>query len=282
MEGLSATKKVGTINTQQQSIIAAKNEELSVVTYNCCGLTASLHDIEQLCAMYHIIFLHETWLAKQTLDKLTDISDNHFACGTAEVDYTKGITSGRPYGGAAILWNKKLNAKIFMNQDQSIIGLEQWFPNVVPRGLPYHAAKRQCCTTVNIKRKLIFGVAEQRSADQRWADYHILRSRSSPDFLELSPSPTTIQKIFNSKWIQKIGKMHTKMPHFFSINSVQILSRSSFWSALHSGSNPKWTKFAIVRIQSIFAADPHLHAAELKKLDSDKSESSENKQLSRS
>ena len=98
---------------------------MSVVTYNCRGLTASLHDIEKLCAMYHIIFLQETWLAKQTLDKLTDdISDNHFACGTAEVDYTKGITSGRPYGGTAILWNKKLKAKIFMNQDQSIIGLE--------------------------------------------------------------------------------------------------------------------------------------------------------------
>ena len=40
-------------------------------------LSASLHDIEQLCAMYDIIFLQETWLAKQTLDKLTDISDNH-------------------------------------------------------------------------------------------------------------------------------------------------------------------------------------------------------------
>ena len=106
MEGLTTTKKVGTINTQQQLTMAAQNEELSVVTYKCRGLTASLHDIEQLCAMYHIIFLQETWLAKETLDKLTDISDNHFACGTAEVDYTKGITSGRPYGRTAILWKK--------------------------------------------------------------------------------------------------------------------------------------------------------------------------------
>ena len=106
MEGLSAAKKAGTINTQQQSTMAAKTEELSVVTCSCRGLTASLHDIEQLCAMNHIIFLQETWLAKQTLDKLTDISDNHFACVTAEVDYTKGITSGRPYGRTAILWKK--------------------------------------------------------------------------------------------------------------------------------------------------------------------------------
>jgi len=94
--------------------MAAKIEELSIVLSWLVSI--SLHDIEQLCAMYHIIFLQETWLAKQTLDKLTDISDNHFACGTAEVDYTEGITSGRPYGGTAILWNKKLYAKIFMNQ----------------------------------------------------------------------------------------------------------------------------------------------------------------------
>jgi len=63
-------------------------------------------------------------LRTNALDKLTDISDNHFAYGTAEVDYTKGITAGRPCGGRTILWNKKLIAKTFMNQDQSIIGLE--------------------------------------------------------------------------------------------------------------------------------------------------------------
>ena len=31
---------------------------------------------------------------------------------------------------------------------------------IVPRGLPHRAAKRQCCTAVNIKRRLIHGVAE--------------------------------------------------------------------------------------------------------------------------
>ena len=78
----------------------------------------------------------------------------------------------------------------------------QWFPNAVPRhdtvtrGLLYRAAKRQCCTTVNIKQRLIHGVAEQRSADQRWEDCHIMLSRPSPDFWNLSPSPTTVQQFF--------------------------------------------------------------------------------------
>ena len=97
--------------------MAAKIEELSVVTYNCRGLTASLHDIEQLYAVYHIIFLQETWLAKQTLDKLTDISDNHFACGTAEVDYTKGITSGRPGVGNLFSTAYRFETEIFSRTD---------------------------------------------------------------------------------------------------------------------------------------------------------------------
>ena len=46
-------KNAGTINTYQQAIMAPKNEEFSVVTYNYHGLAASLHEIEQLCALYH-------------------------------------------------------------------------------------------------------------------------------------------------------------------------------------------------------------------------------------
>jgi len=65
---------------------------------------------------YYIIFLHGTRLAKKTLQNLTDINDNHFTCGTAEVNNAKGIAAGRPYGGTAILWNKELNAKTFVIQ----------------------------------------------------------------------------------------------------------------------------------------------------------------------
>jgi len=109
----------------------------------------------------------------------------------------------------------------------------------VPRGLPYRAAKRQCCTTVNIKRRLIFGVAEQRSANQRWADYHMLRSRSSPDFFELSKSNHS-PKIFQVQ----------KCTISFPLTQSKSCPDPKFWSALHSGSNPNSTKFAIVRIQS--------------------------------
>ena len=66
--------------------------------------------------------------------------------------------------------------------------------------------------------------------NQRWADCHILRSRSSPDFLKLSPSPTTVQIFFKykvqvqmkSNKLEKRSLFATKMSHFFSNNSDQI------------------------------------------------------------
>ena len=38
-------------------------------------------------------------------------------------------------------------------------------PNAMPWGLPHRAAKQQCGNSVNINRRLILGVVEQRSAD---------------------------------------------------------------------------------------------------------------------
>jgi len=80
-----------------------------------------------------------------------------------------------------------------------------------------------------------------------------------------------------------------KCPISFPLTQSKSCPDPKFWSALHSGSNPNSTRFAIVwiqstpiQVQSISAADPHSHAAEFRKVDSDKSESSENKQLSRS
>lgn len=56
-----------------------------------------MFDIKQLCAK-HPIILQETCLVKQSLHKLMDINDGHFARRTAEVHYEHaGITTGRPY-----------------------------------------------------------------------------------------------------------------------------------------------------------------------------------------
>ena len=97
--------------------------------------------------------LQETWLTKQTLDKLNDISDSHLPAGTYVIDCADGVINGRPHGGTAILWSKALNASIFYNDDKSIIGLklsdsvsDYYFINAY---LPY------CCTT-NIDKYLSY------------------------------------------------------------------------------------------------------------------------------
>jgi len=44
---------------------------LSLATYNCRGFKSSMPDVQKLLNGYQIIFLQETWLAKQQLDNLS-------------------------------------------------------------------------------------------------------------------------------------------------------------------------------------------------------------------
>jgi len=52
---------------------------LSLVTYNCRGFKSSMLDVQNLSNDYQIIFLHETWLAKQQLDNLSCLGVSHFS-----------------------------------------------------------------------------------------------------------------------------------------------------------------------------------------------------------
>ena len=86
-------------------------------------MSFSLQEVQKLCEDYHIILLQETWLAKQNLCSLSTISENHYACGIAVVDYESGLQIGRPHGGTAILWDKSLDASTLKANDESIVGL---------------------------------------------------------------------------------------------------------------------------------------------------------------
>ena len=72
---------------------------------------------------YQIVFLQETWLAKQQLDNLSCLSVSHFAFGRADYDFNDGLVHGRGHGGTAIYWSKNLKVSSFSNCDGSIIGL---------------------------------------------------------------------------------------------------------------------------------------------------------------
>ena len=100
---------------------------LSLVTYNCRGFKSSVPDVQKLLNDYQIIFLQETWLAKQQLDNLPCLSVSHFAFGRADYPFNDGLG----HGGMAIYWSKNLKASHFSNCDGSIIGLRVFFKKSV-------------------------------------------------------------------------------------------------------------------------------------------------------
>ena len=67
--------------------------------------------------------LQETCLAKQNLDFLNSINNQHYSYGINSFSCETKLHSGRPYGGTAILCNKQLQAFTFSNHDNTIIGL---------------------------------------------------------------------------------------------------------------------------------------------------------------
>jgi len=95
---------------------------LSLATYKLRGFKFSMPDVQKLLNDYQIIFLQETWLAKQQLDNLSCLSVSHFAFGRADYDFNDGLV----HGGTAIYWSKNLKASAFSNYDGSIIGLRAY------------------------------------------------------------------------------------------------------------------------------------------------------------
>ena len=79
------------------------NIELKVVSFNCRSLSSSLKENKTLCKTFYIIFLQETWLAKQNFDFLNSFNNQHYSYGISSFSYETKLHSGRPYGGTAIL-----------------------------------------------------------------------------------------------------------------------------------------------------------------------------------
>ena len=67
--------------------------------------------IKELLTKTDILFLQEFWLLESTLHKLQTLPSD-FLCAAISGVEPGEILKGRPYGGAAILWNKSLNADV--------------------------------------------------------------------------------------------------------------------------------------------------------------------------
>jgi len=106
--------------------------DLSLATYNCRGFKSSMPDVQKLLNDYQIIFLQETWLAKQQRDNLSCLGVSHFAFGRADYDFNDGLVDSRGHDGTAIYWSKNLKASSFSKCVDSIIGLRLKVTRVYP------------------------------------------------------------------------------------------------------------------------------------------------------
>jgi len=90
---------------------------LSLATYNCLGFKSSMPDLQRLFNDYQIVFILETWLAKQEVENLSCLSVSHFAFGRADYDFNDGLVHSQGHGGTAIYCSKNLKASSFSKCD---------------------------------------------------------------------------------------------------------------------------------------------------------------------
>ena len=117
---------------------------IRTVSYNCKNFISSVDEIRELCQVFDVIFLQETWLMDSELYKLSQVDSNFLAQGVSSMDTSNQLIRGRPYGGLAILWSKHLGCQckpvifkdnnMFMALEISVAGVKHLFINVY---LPY-------------------------------------------------------------------------------------------------------------------------------------------------
>ena len=80
---------------------------LSLASYNSHGHGAGRWEyIQKLSKQSDIILLQEHWLFEKQIDSITDHVEGIGVVGVSGMNETE-LVYGRPYGGCAILWNKK-------------------------------------------------------------------------------------------------------------------------------------------------------------------------------
>jgi len=85
--------------------------QLSILSLNCHGFNmGTLCYLRDKCSMFDIMLLQETWLSNESSKKLDDISSdfNVIHSSAMENKMHDEYLSGRPFGGTAVLYNKRL------------------------------------------------------------------------------------------------------------------------------------------------------------------------------
>ena len=96
-----------------------------MLQFNCYNIKSSLQDIYELCKIYDVIFIQETWLLDFELSMLSNIYSEFEGVGTFAIDLSSGLFSGRPHGGIANILRKSIRDKsqIHFYDDCRLLGV---------------------------------------------------------------------------------------------------------------------------------------------------------------
>ena len=121
-------------NTNELSAESASCEHrLVVVSYNLHGFNQGSHGITDMLSRFmpDVIMVQEHWLTPDNLCKLSELSSNYFVFGSSAMTscVSAGPLRGRPFGGTAIMVNKKLasaTTNIVTSERFTAITINNW------------------------------------------------------------------------------------------------------------------------------------------------------------
>ena len=88
------------------------HSDVSICTFNCRSIKSSTMEVKNLCESHDIVAIQEHWLLPFELDILSNIHVDFLSAVTSAVNISKNVLVGRPYGGTAILYNKKFASSV--------------------------------------------------------------------------------------------------------------------------------------------------------------------------
>lgn len=100
--------KMGLKYTMDSTYLGHNLHDTVLVSFNCKSIKRSLEGVRALCKIADIIAIQETWLLPSDLTYLETIDEDFGSTGASAVDTTKGMLTGRPHGGVALLWRKSV------------------------------------------------------------------------------------------------------------------------------------------------------------------------------
>ena len=86
---------------------------LKIMSYNCRGIKNVI--VGNALKQCDILLLQETWISKQNMGVLNNLSNEFYGTGVSPNDASSGIIKGRLKGGAAIMWRRCIDKYVNCN-----------------------------------------------------------------------------------------------------------------------------------------------------------------------